>query len=89
MPRRKEQDDLKVLRALYSYLREHPSRTVRSWAWLTWERLHGETPTTFIVNSAGEALPFNRAALIAEYRLQLLDLGLPVGFLSAFDRTDN
>lgn len=90
MRRQQELDDLGCLRSLYAYLRSQRGRPAyQGWAGLLWRRLHGPNPTTFVVNTAGECWPFDRAALIAEYRLLLLEQDLPVAFVATFDRTDN
>lgn len=86
-------DDLDVLRALYKYLRNHPSVIVRGQAYWLWQRLHGRRPTSFMAGDGGrfspETIRFDRTALIAELRLLVLAAGAPASFLAHFDRSDN
>lgn len=91
MKRKDEFDGVKCERALYEWLRTHRSQGNRGWSYWLWRRWHRPERTTFIVDSKGEALhlPSRRAALIAEYRIFLLQQDLPVGFVASFDRTDN
>ena len=90
MTRRRRMNDVQALRTLYAFLRRQPSERTnnRGYAWFYWQRLHGPTPTTFIVSGKGECIPWNRAALIATYRDMLLRDGHSVSFVATFDRTD-
>jgi hypothetical protein len=83
-------DDVDVLRALYRYLRRHPSMLMRGRAYRLWQRWSEGNAASFIAAPNGDvvALPSRRAALIAEYRILLLRAGYPVDWVARFDRTD-
>jgi hypothetical protein len=78
-----------LIRSAYEWIRRHGDMSMKGRAYFVWARRsgeHGVRPTTFFVNSIGEAYPNSQHALLADLRLLMLERGLPVAFLATFDR---
>ena len=82
-----ELDMVSTLRAAYRAVRQHGTPARKALAYYAWRRLDGPRPTTFLVASDGTAWRYDRASLLAELRLLMLQQGMPVGFVARFDRS--
>lgn len=75
-----------TLHSLYSYIRSQATTTNKGLAYVAWQRVMGKRPTSFVVNSAGEAWRADKVSLLADLRTILLRQGYPVAFVARWDR---